>query len=160
MPTKYVQTDGSIRFEDGKGNATLLRLRPGIVLLTYAGHLKSDFFEPLRQEMDHELKLARMQKKPLLLIADCWDLKGVDTGFRELWAEWLKGHRDEISHVIGLLQSKLVVMASNIMSLFLGGGLIKTYSDPREFEMAIARDAPEVGWRRPAAGLTRSAARG
>ncbi|HEX2570942.1 MAG TPA: hypothetical protein VH877_15390 [Polyangia bacterium] len=160
MPTRHTQNDGSTRFEGDKGKATLQRLRPGTVLLTYAGHLKADFFEPLRQEMDHELQLAQMQKKPLVLIADCWDLQGVDTTFRELWVDWIKGHREQVSHVVGLLRSKLVVMAANIMSLFIGGSLIKTYSDPREFEMAIARYAPDVGWRRPSAGLGQVAARG
>jgi hypothetical protein len=160
MPTRSIQNDGSTRFEDGKGKATLQRLRPGVVLLTYAGHLKADFFEPLRQEIDHELQLAQTQKKPLILIADCWDLQGVDTTFRELWVDWIKGHRDQVSHIVGLLQSKLVVMAANIMSLFIGDGLIKTYSDPREFEIAIARCAPDVGWRRAAVGMKQVAARG
>ena len=75
MPTRYLQADGSIRFEDEQGKATLLRARSGVVLITYSGYLKTDFFAPLIQEMDNELQLAGIQKKLLVVIADCWDLK-------------------------------------------------------------------------------------
>ena len=148
MPTRNLQADGSIRFEDEQGKAVILRVRPSIVLITYIGQLKANFFDPLRLEMEHELELAQMQKKRLVIIADCWELKGVETGFRELWMQWIQGHRDHIGGVIGLLQSRLVAMATSIMSIFLGGGLIKTYSDPTEFDRAIERFVPGLGWGR------------
>ncbi|HEX2572784.1 MAG TPA: hypothetical protein VH877_24755 [Polyangia bacterium] len=148
MPTRNLQADGSIRFEDEQGKAVLLRVRPGVVLLTYTGHLKADFFTPLRLEMEYEIELAHMQKKALVMIADCWELKGVETGFRELWMHWLESHRGEVGNVLGLIQSRLVAMATSIMSIFLGGGLIKMYSDPAEFDKAVERFAPGLGWGR------------
>ena len=160
MQMRCVQSDGSIRVEDERGKATLLRLRPGVVLLTYTGHVRVEFFEPLRLGMEREFGLAQGPKKPLVIIVDCWELNGIDTKFRERLEFWLKCHRGEIDSVISLVKSKLVVMASNIMSLFLGGGLMISYSEPKEFEMAIERRVPGLGWHRSVAALQPVAARG
>ncbi|HEX2572782.1 MAG TPA: hypothetical protein VH877_24745 [Polyangia bacterium] len=160
MQSRCVQSDGSVKVEDERGRATLLRLRPGVVLLTYTGHVRLEFFEPLRQGMEREFGLAQVPKKPLVIIVDCWELQGIDTKFRERLEFWLKCHRGEIASVISLVKSKLVVMASNIMSLFLGGGLMISYSEPREFEMAIERCVPGLGWHRSASSLQPVAARG
>lgn len=148
MPTRHLQADGSIRFEDEQGKATLVRVRSGVVLMTCSGYLKKDFFAPLSQYMSNELQLAGIHKKLLVVIADCWDLKGIDSHFRELWVGWFQSNGDRIATVIGLLRSKLMVMAVNIMQVFLGAGLIRAYTDLAAFESAVEDHVPGLGWGR------------
>jgi hypothetical protein len=155
-----MQSDGTFSFEDARGKMTLQRLRPGLVLLVSTGHLGAGFCEPLRREMDREFHLAQQQEKPLVFIADCWDLAGIDTKFRE-WVEfWLKCHRNDICSIVALLRSRLVVMAANLVNLFLGGGLMRLHSDPKEFVLSIERCVPGLKWHRPVPGLQKTPVQG
>jgi hypothetical protein len=147
MVNRSEQVDGSIRFDDERGMASIRQLRPGVLLIRYTGHLKVDFFEPLIVEMKREIDRARREKRQVVVIADAWDLQGVDTAYREKWVQWLKEHRPHVAAILGLLYSRQAVMAANIMSMLLGRGLIRIYADPRDFEEAVELAVPGLGWR-------------
>lgn len=147
MVNRSVQPDGTIRFEDERGVAYLRLLRPGVLLLTYSGHIKVDFFEALVIEYKLEFERARRDKRQLVIIADGWELKGMDTAYREKWVQWIKDHRSHVATILALLHSRQVVMAANIMSMLIGRGLIRTYADPKDFEEAIELAVPGLGWR-------------
>lgn len=147
MVNRSVQSDGALRFEDERGIAVLRMLKPGVPLLTYSGHIKVDFFEALVIEYNHELERARRDRRQLVVLADGWELKGMDTAYRERWVQWIKEHRAHVATIQALLHSRQVVMAANIMSMLIGRGLIRTYADPKDFEEAIEQAVPGLGWR-------------
>lgn len=147
MVNRSVQPDGTLRFEDERGVAFLRLLKPGVPLLTYAGHIKVDFFEALVVEYRQEFERARRDKRQLVILADGWELKGMDTAYRERWVQWIKEHRSHVATILALLHSRQVVMAANIMSMLIGRGLIRTYADPKDFEEAIEQAVPGLGWR-------------
>ncbi|HEX2568459.1 MAG TPA: hypothetical protein VH877_02795 [Polyangia bacterium] len=146
MVNRSVQPDGTIRFEDERGVAFLRMLRPGVPLLTYTGHIKADFYDALVVEYKQELERARRDKRQLVILADGWELKGMDTAYRERWVQWIKENRAYVATILALLHSRQVVMAANIMSMLIGRGLIRTYADPKDFEEAIELAVPGLGW--------------
>jgi hypothetical protein len=146
MVNRLAQTDGSIQFHDERGFASIRQLRPGVLLIRYVGHLKVDFFDPLIVEMKQEIERARRDKRQVVVIADGWELKGVDTAYRERWVQWIKEHRSHVACILGLLHSRQAVMAANIMSMLIGRGLIKTYADPKDFEEAVEQAVPGLDW--------------
>jgi hypothetical protein len=135
MVNRSVLSDGTMRFEDERGVAFLRMLKPGVPLLTYSGHIKVDFYEALVIEYRQELERARRDRRQLVILADGWELKGMDTAYRERWVQWIKEHRAHVATILALLHSRQVVMAANIMSMLIGRGLIRTYADPRDFEL-------------------------
>jgi hypothetical protein len=147
MVNRSVLSDGTMRFEDERGVAFLRMLKPGVPLLTYSGHIKVDFYEALVIEYRQELERARRDRRQLVILADGWELKGMDTAYRERWVQWIKEHRAHVATILALLHSRQVVMAANIMSMLIGRGLIRTYADPRDFEEAIEQAVPGLGWR-------------
>jgi hypothetical protein len=153
------RADGSIVWSSDRGRASIERLRPGVVLITYAGNLGPSFYPPLIIETDKELAAATSGGGKLTIVADCWDLQKAETEFRELWSDWLQRNRGGMEAIVAVLRSKLVVMAANVMSMVLGGGIIKTYSDVEKFEAAVQELVPGLQWKRPAGAAGTSGAR-
>jgi hypothetical protein len=145
-PTREDLDDGTTRFCDAHGWAGIRRLAPGVLLIIYSGRLHGGFYLPLIAEADRALGEMLAADRKLSLVADCWELRAVDTAFREQWLDWLKHNTAHVDVVLGLINSKLIVMAANIMSMLLGNGMIRTYSDIGGFEAAVERQFPGLHW--------------
>ena len=129
--------DGTTFVESGRGAVTLGRLGSGVVLFQCRGVLSGKFYSPMvgvaQRELDAHGKLA--------MFVDGWDLKSVDTDFREPWTEWFKQHRERFAMRL-LVRTKLMEMAASLANLLTGIAVIKTYSNVPAWEAACTADFP------------------
>jgi hypothetical protein len=139
--------DGTTFVESARGAVTLSRLAPGVVLFQCRGILSGKFYWPMvavaKREVDAHGKLA--------MFVDGWDLKSVDTDFREPWTAWFKEHRDRFGMRL-LVRTKLMEMAASLANLLTGIAVIKTYSNLGAWNAACTADFPAFrnGRREPA----------
>ena len=129
--------DGSVMVEGERGAARLGRVAPGVVLYDCSGVLSASFYEPMLAVAATELAGVGS----LVMFVDGWDLRSVDTGFREQWTEWFKAHKQEF-HMRLLVRSKLMDMAASLANLFTGVSVIKSYSSVATWEDACRSDHP------------------
>jgi hypothetical protein len=73
------------------------------------------------------------------MFVDGWNLRSVDTEFREAWTVWFKANRQRF-HMQLLVRTKLMEMAASLANLFTGVAVIKTYSNVRSWERACGED--------------------
>jgi hypothetical protein len=134
-------SDGSVTVESARGTARLSHPAPGVLLYVCAGVFSGNFYAPMVAVAQREVELAGS----LLMIVDGWELRSIDTDFREAWTEWFKLHRQHFRMRL-LVRTKLLDMAASLANLFTGMSVIKTYSDITAWEKACAADVP--GFRR------------
>ena len=139
--------DGTSIVESDRGAVTLSRLAPGFVLFACRGVLSGKFYDPMvavaQRELDAHGKLT--------MFVDGWDLKSVDTAFREHWTEWFKPNRDRFAMRL-LVRTKLMEMAASLANLLTGLAVIKTYSSVTAWEATCAADFPAFRKGRAAVG--------
>ncbi len=136
----------SVHVEDERGATILTRLAPGVLLYECSGFLAASFTQPTlamaRSEMERTGSVA--------LLTDAWELRSIDTGFREAWTAWMREHPGRF-HMRLLLQSRLMEMAASLANLFAGSRVIHTYSDLNAWERACTADLPSFQCRRKVA---------
>jgi len=130
--------DGTVVVENARGRAVMSRLGPGVLLYVCSGVFSVQFYAPMVAVAQREADLGGK----LLMIVDGWDLRSVDTGFREKWTEWFRAHRRGFVMRL-LVRSKLMEMAASVANLFTGITVIRTYSNVSTWEEACARDFPK-----------------
>lgn len=135
------QADGSVLVKGEQGSAHLERLAPGVLLFTCSGFLAQPFYPPMVEAAQREIDSAR----ELVMFVDGWNLRSVDTGFREAWTAWFKVHRERFRMQL-LVRTKLMEMAASLANLFTGSSVITTHSSIGGWEQACARSLP--GFRR------------
>jgi len=127
--------NGTVLVKDARGEAQLSRLGPGALLYVCSGFLCERFYEPMVDVAQREMAANR----ELVMFVDGWNLRSVDTGFREAWTAWFKANREHF-HMQLLVRTKLMEMAASIANLFTGVAVIKTYSNVRTWERACTED--------------------
>ena len=82
------------------------------------------------------------------MLVDGWNLRSVDTAFREAWTSWFKVHRERF-HMQLLVRTKLMEMAASLANLFTGLSVITTHSSIGGWERACAKSLPGFRRREP-----------
>ena len=129
--------DGTVLVEDAKGSARMSRLAPGVLLYVCTGTLPTSFYEPMVAVAQREI-----ERGPLVMFVDGWELHSVATGFREAWTEWFKANKKTFRMQL-LVRTKLMEMAASLANLFTGVSVIKTYSTYGAWEQACRKDLPQ-----------------
>ena len=130
---RRVKPDGSVVFVGDNIRFRTAVLKPGVLLLTVDGAATTT--EDTRAELamlaEMDRELARTGK--LTVYADLRETGRMTSASREISANWMKRHQARLgpSHV--LVRSKLVEMAMAVLSMLVGGGMIKTFSKPETF---------------------------
>jgi hypothetical protein len=138
------RADGSVLVKGDQGSAHLERLAPGVLLYTCSGFLAQPFYPPMVQMAQDEIDVAR----ELVLLVDGWNLRSVDTAFREDWTSWFKVHRERFRMQL-LVRTKLMEMAASLANLFTGLSIITTHSSVGGWEQACAKTLPGFRRREP-----------
>jgi hypothetical protein len=139
--------DGTTIVESDRGAVTLSRLAPGFVLFVCRGVLSGKFYPSMVAVAQREIETHGK----LTMFVDGWDLKSVDTEFRERWTEWFKPNRDRFAMRL-LVRTKLMEMAASLANLLTGLAVIKTYSNVATWEATCATDFPAFRKGRAAVG--------
>jgi hypothetical protein len=130
-------SDGSVLVENARGTARLSRLGPGVLSYACTGVLDAAFHPPMIAFAQREMDRAER----MTMLVDGWDLRSVDTAFREAWTEWFKRHRQHFQMRL-LVRSKLMDMAASLANLFTGVNVIKTYSSVDAWERDCRQHVP------------------
>ena len=131
--------DGNIvRYTDERASFTVMRLRPGLMLVFGGGHDTGQFGDvPL---VDFDAEISRFA--PIELFCDASELFNASQVVFERWASWMQSRRSNLKAVNVLTASKFVHLTISIAKLISGTGeLMRLYTDARSFEDAIAREA-------------------
>ena len=141
------QAIGSVLVKGDQGSAHLERLGVGILLFTCNGFLAQPFYPPMVAIAQREIDAAR----ELVLLVDGWNLRSVDTAFRESWTSWFRVHRERF-HMQLLVRTKLMEMAASLANLFTGLSVITTHSSIGGWEQACGKSLPGFRRREPSKG--------
>jgi len=139
--------DGTILVESERGTARLTRLGPSALLYVCSGVLSVHFYAPMVALAQREMDLSGR----VSMFVDGWELRSVDTGFREAWTEWFKSHKQHFQMRL-LVRTKLMDMAASLANLFTGVNVIKSYSSTLVWERACTKDFPGFRGRGEAGG--------
>lgn len=139
--------DGTVIVESQRGAVTLSRVAPGFVLFAYRGTLSGLFYSPMVAIAQRELD----GRGELTMFVDGWELKSIDTAFREAWTEWFKPNRNRFRMRL-LVRTKLMEMAASLANLMTGMSVIKTYSSVSAWEAICQSDQPAFRRPSPVAG--------
>jgi len=127
--------DGTVLVESPRGTAKLRRLGPGALLYECTGFLSGAYYAPMVEFANREMEATGR----VVMFVDGWELKSVDTAFREAWTEWFKAHKQRFQMRL-LVRTKLMDMAASLANLLTGMRVVKTYSNVDTWERACAGD--------------------
>jgi hypothetical protein len=137
---REVLKDGAVRLSNERCTFVYRRLRPGVVLLTISGHDKGEFGTAPMDELREELS----RYAPVELFIEMTDTSGATVPVQESWTEWFSAHRSALKNVSILAHSKYMHFTAEVVKFFSRTGeLIRVYLDPKPFEDALARAAPD-----------------
>jgi hypothetical protein len=141
---RRVQPDGSVLFCGSNLRIRVAILKPGFVLASARGELAdaedARAEEGVLAELDREFERAGT----LTLFADLRESARIPAVSRDKMAKWLRRHHARLlpSHV--LVRSKLVEMALSIITMLVGSGLFKIYSNHEAFLGLVKKVAPKL----------------
>lgn len=144
MLQREILAPNSVRVTDGRGVSVYTLLSPGKVLVSQGRFLTVDLCQPIANLIDK----TSTGPASITIFSDTTDVRNVEPAFRDAWISWFKAQRKILALPIHVLvQSKILEMSASVMNLSLGGGFIRSYSNPRTFEAAVAQQVP--GFRLP-----------
>jgi len=137
---REVLPDSSVRHWSERCTFVHSRLRPGVVLLVISGHDTGEFGTAPLDEVAAEIAPGR---EPVELFVDTTEVVSVAGRVTEEWTTWFIANQDSLRRVNMLTGSQFLHLKVTIASHLAGtGGLISVFSDPQQFDHAIARAVP------------------
>ncbi|WP_437681478.1 hypothetical protein [Sorangium sp. So ce131] len=131
--------DGSIRLAKDGCSFVFRRLRPGAVLVTIAGRDTGSLGDAPLDELQAEI--ARYP--PIDLYVDARDATFAAESVSDAWTRFFSANRARLRRVRILVGSPFVQLVVDVAKLFSRTGeLIQIESDARQFDEAVAREAP------------------
>ena len=140
---RRVQPDGAVLFTGTDLCVRAQVLKPGFMLITVVGGAKSieDFAveRAVLREMDLELDRSGM----LTIFCDLREMTRMAADSRDAFGAWGKKQQKRINASHVLIRSKLIEMATTLISV-LAGGILKSYTRPQSFLDALRAQAPKL----------------
>ena len=137
MVQREVLEGNVVRYSDERASFTVLRLRPGVILLFGTGHDTGQFGDAPLSDFDAEI--ARFA--PIEVFCDTSEVFNASQVVFERWASWMQSRRSNLKSINVLTASRFVHLTISIAKLISGTGeLMRLYTEPRAFEEAIARE--------------------
>jgi hypothetical protein len=133
--SRTIQADGSIRLATQQGSFTFVRPRPGVLVVTIAGHDSGLFGSATLDEITQTLH----RERPITLFFDTRETLSVAPAVRDDWTRFLSSNRAHLNAVHVLTGSKAVHLSVAVAQHFSEtGNLIRLYSKPEAFEAKLA----------------------
>jgi len=112
---------------------TIARPRPHVVTVVIIGRDVGEHEdEPLRA-LDDQLRAA-----PFALFIDARDTLGASVDVSNVWAQWLRGHRDNLQAIHMLTGSRFVQLTADFVRRFAElGDTMRIYTDGAAFDEAL-----------------------
>ncbi|MEO7037738.1 MAG: hypothetical protein ABI548_27475 [Polyangiaceae bacterium] len=141
VPTgaRQVQADGAVVFVGPRLAFRVAALRAGVVLVTARGSADTPGDTVAELAMHAELDRELERAGSLTVFADVRESSRMPAASRELTAKWLKRHQARVHPCHVLVRSKLMEMAVSILTMLVGGGMLKLHSKPDTFLEAMRK---------------------
>ncbi len=130
--------DGSLCFRSPKFTLVLTELAPGAMLVHSIGYNTGESAPLVTAEMVRHMPATGK----LQCFVNLSKQTGQSSAAREWWGAWAKQHRPSLGIQHILVTSKVMEMAISVLSMIVGGGLIKAHSSLPPFEAAITERVP------------------
>ncbi|HXU67803.1 MAG TPA: hypothetical protein VN947_00665 [Polyangia bacterium] len=112
---------------------TIRQIAPAVVLLKISG---SDYGE-LGTAPFHVLEKV-LREGPFSLFIDARATKGASVDVSNVWAQWLRKHRDDLVRIHMLTASRYVQLTADFVRRFADlGDAMLIYTDPRVFDETL-----------------------
>jgi hypothetical protein len=129
---RELRSDGSVRLSSSGCAWTFARLRPGVLLVTVAGHDQGEFGQRTLDEVE-----AAMDSLPLSLFIDARRSSSASVAASQPWTDWLAAHRHGLERALVLTSGRTLRLTLAI-ACHRAGALIQIVDDEARFEAAIA----------------------
>ena len=140
---RRVQPDGSVLFTGTDLCLRVAVLKPAFMLITASGGAKSIEDSAVERAVLREMDLELARSGMLTIFCDLREMTRMAADSRETFGAWGKRHQKRINASHVLIRSKLIEMATALISV-LAGGVLKTYTRPQAFLEAIRAVAPKL----------------
>ena len=140
---RRVQPDGSVLFTGTDLRLRVAVLKPAFMLVTVVGGAKSIEDTAVERAVLREMDLELERSGMLTIFCDLREMTRMAADSRETFGAWGKKHQKRINASHVLIRSKLIEMATTLISV-LAGGVLKTYTRPHAFLEAIRAVAPKL----------------
>jgi hypothetical protein len=134
-PRREVMADGRVQLASSDCSFVFQRLRPGVLLVTIAGHDAGQFGTgPL-----DEIRLELLRNRPLELLIDARDADSAAKSVSDEWTRFFSLNSEHLSRVSVLVGSKFMQLTVAIAQhLSRTGRLIELHSEPDVFDRQVA----------------------
>lgn len=116
-------------------HSTLVISRPArhVVVLTISGRDAGEHGDSPLRALDDELQLG-----PYSLFIDARRTQGASLDVSNVWAQWLRGHRDQLHQIHMLTGSRFVQLTADFVRRFAElGDAMRIYTDGAAFDEAL-----------------------
>jgi hypothetical protein len=118
------------KFESVHSTITITRPVPHVVLLTITGRDGGEHGNAPLRALDEQLRAG-----PYALFVDARDTKGASVDVSNIWAQWLRTHRDDLHGIHMLTGSKFVQLTADFVRRFAElGDSMRVYTDGVAFD--------------------------
>jgi len=89
-----------------------------------------------------ELKKCLLEMDPIHLFIDARDVRGASIEVSGEWAAWLRDHKAHLQKISMLTGSRFIEVTAEFVRRFADlEGIMRIYTEPAAFDMALARSA-------------------
>ncbi len=126
-------TAATVRFEGVHASLAIERPAPGVVLLAISGRDGGEHGDAPFRELARDL-----ERGPFTLFIDARHTQGASIDVSNVWAQWLRNHRDRLHRIHMLTGSRFVQLTADFVRRFseLGDAML-IYTDPTPFDEAL-----------------------
>jgi hypothetical protein len=119
-----------VEFDGANASISIQRVAPCVVLVTIAGLDAGELGNRPFVELEREL-----ERGPFSLFIDARKTRGASVDVSNVWAQWLKKHRDRLHRIHMLTGSRFVQLTADFVRRFAGlGDAMLIYTDPAAFD--------------------------
>lgn len=120
-------------FEGRHSTITLARPVPHVVVMTIAGRDAGEHGDGPQRALDELLRDG-----PYALYIDARATSGASVDVSNIWAQWLRGHRDELHAIHMLTGSKFVQLTADFVRRFAElGDAMRIYTEGAAFDESL-----------------------
>ncbi len=122
-----------LEFEGVNTSMTIRRASPAVVVVRIAGSDVGELGDAPFKELDRQLGAG-----PFALFIDARRTKGASIDVSNVWARWLREHRDDLIRIHMLTGSRFVQMTADFVRRFaeLGDAML-IYTEPSVFDETL-----------------------
>jgi hypothetical protein len=140
IATRTVLGGGVVKIAGGGHVALITRLASGCLLVTESGTQTAETRRAMIREIEAEI--AATSPVPVTVFVDVRAGTRMDAAGRDEWSNFGKRREGPIDRVVVLVRSKLLEMAFSLISMFVGGGVIRVVAGEDALLAEIRRRVP------------------